>query len=267
VDGSLARTVAIRLADAHQLLGRIRVLTFPRILGALSLFWGCAVLAEGVVTSTSIWILWAWVWIVTGAALVSGRYVVVALGLAVVACLLEAFLRSQQMSGLELMAWLALLTAVSENRPEERALLVRFCATIVYTFAAVTKLNPSWLAGEGITGLIRRQPQLAPLGFIADNLVLALVIAVGVIALEAGLAIGLWVPRLRRTATVIGAVMHVTFVFAAASDVWGGIHLALFNGALLATYLAFWSPALPLRSLYESARGRRSTGVDSTIPT
>jgi hypothetical protein len=237
------------------------VLTFPRILGVLVLIWGCRGIVEALVTGQLFWVATTALWLAAGALLVTMRRVRLA-SLGVVALsLLELVVRVPNLTGLELLVWIALIVAVTESRPHDRALLLRTCVTVVYGFTAITKLNPSWLAGEGIAGLIVRRSQLSPFEFVAASSVLAVAAAIAVVAMEAWLAIGLWNKRTRRVTAAIGVLMHTSFVILASPNPWATVHLAVFNFGLVACYPAFWSDTRP--GSYHPATGP-SPGVIET---
>lgn len=66
-------------------------------------------------------------------------------------------------------------------------------------------------------------------------------LAVGTVLVEFGLAIGLWNPRTRAVTVAIGIALHVTLTFVAAMT-WdrGLIFLVVLNFGLVAMYPTFW---------------------------
>lgn len=221
------------------------MLRFPRLFGILVLVWGLRGVAESLITQQLFWAGTTVLWLLAGYHLVALRRVrfasLAVLGLSV----LELIVRVPNLTGLELLVWVSLIVAVTEGRPYDRALLLRTTVTVIYAFAAVTKVNPSWLAGEGIAGLIERRPQLSVFEFVANSPQLSTVVAVGVIAIESWLAIGLWNRRTRAVTAAIGIIMHSAFVIGASPNLWAAAHLVVFNFGVVACYLAFWANTNP----------------------
>lgn len=140
--------------------------------------------------------------------------------------------------GLHLMTWMAAAITITADRPTDRDRLTRWLATSVYAFAALSKLNPTWLEGEDLTLLLATRPHLATSAPLIPSEVLG-ILPVVVIAVEAFLAIGLWFPRTRTLAVVLGVAMHVSFIIGATNNPLGFCHLLLINGGLMACYPSF----------------------------
>ena len=217
------------------------MLTFPRTLGFLALVWGVRGIFESAVTGQFFWLATTALWLIAALHLLALRRVRPASLGVVGLSALELVVRVPNLTGLELLVWLGLIVAVTQGRPHDRALLLRTCVTVVYGFAALTKLNPSWLAGEGIVGLIVRRGQLAPFMFVAESQSLSIVAAGAVVLTEAWLAIGLWHGRTRWATALVGVLMHTGFVILASPNPWAAAHLFVFNFGLVACYPAFWS--------------------------
>lgn len=117
--------------------------------------------------------------------------------------------------------------------PAWTVLALRAQLSIVYLFAAISKLNPSFLSGSVISAALRRDGIAFPEAWITFEPMF--VLSVLVILVELLLAIGLWFRRWRGLALVAGLVLHVGIVLTmhAAWD------LAGFSVATLALYLAF----------------------------
>lgn len=141
--------------------------------------------------------------------------------------------------GVAMLAWLTLVMAVSEGRSDERSFLIRMLATVVYSFAVITKLNPSWLAGDGVLALLSVHPTLSWTAPVVELPGVAVAIALFIIAVEGFLAVGLWFASTRRYAMAVGVVMHSLFIILLARDVFSFIHLLALNGGLMLCYPAF----------------------------
>jgi Vitamin K-dependent gamma-carboxylase len=85
--------------------------------------------------------------------------------------------------------------------------LLQVQVSTVYLFAALSKLNPSYLSGE-VLAKEMRPFRGGSFDAVGDPFVLA--VAVGALALEAFLAVGLWHTRLQRVAVPLGIVMHLS---------------------------------------------------------
>lgn len=66
------------------------------------------------------------------------------------------------------------------------------CVTCVYAFAALSKLNPTWLAGTDLLNMAATSPQAAFLPNARLTSMTPLIPAI-VVAVEGWLAVGLWV--------------------------------------------------------------------------
>ncbi|MEO8245855.1 MAG: HTTM domain-containing protein [Chloroflexota bacterium] len=86
-------------------------------------------------------------------------------------------------------------------------LLLRAQVSIVYAFAGLSKVNAVYLSGTVVASTLRRDGALAiPEAWRAQEWMMAL--AVISILAEIGLAIGLWIPRWRPSAFVLGVALH-----------------------------------------------------------
>lgn len=146
-----------------------------------------------------------------------------------------------------LMLFVGLLTvarsgsAVSVWEPRQRSsvaewplLLIQLQVSIVYLFAGLSKVTPEFLSGTVIALALRRD---GPIAVPADWRTFEAMAALSILAviLELFLAIALWIPRWRRTAFVVGFVMH------AGITLWlePPAQLAIFSLLILAPYLLF----------------------------
>jgi predicted DCC family thiol-disulfide oxidoreductase YuxK len=120
--------------------------------------------------------------------------------------------------------------------------------SIVYLFAALAKLNPSFLSGSVIAASLRREGIAIPEALITFEPMF--VMSIAVIAAELFLAFALWSPRWRPAGFVVGLALHAGIV-AVMHSAWD---LATFGVATLALYVAF-TPA---------ARGGRSVIWDDS---
>jgi len=94
--------------------------------------------------------------------------------------------------------------------------LIQLQLSLCYLFAALHKLHPGYLSGEVLADLRPGTPAFA---------------AWCVVALELGLAVTLWIPRLRLRAVVIGVLFHLLLALLL------GVHT--FSLAIIAIYALF----------------------------
>ncbi len=119
--------------------------------------------------------------------------------------------------------------------------LMQVQLSVVYLFAALTKLNGSFLGGEVIRQFLHPAALELASRWI-DAQVLLVVFAVATILTEFWLAAGLWLPRFRLATAVIGAGFHAVLVLTGGS-VFGQPDpaLALFALAMGALYVPFFA--------------------------
>jgi hypothetical protein len=133
----------------------------------------------------------------------------------------------------------ALLTFVAHS--PDAAWLLKTQITIVYLFAALSKINPAFISGLVIAGALK--PAAATFGVPAawrgpEALVPA---ALATIATEVFLARGLWSARWRRTAAILGIGLHGGTVLLMANVQ----PLAVFGVTCVALYPLFFAQDEP----------------------
>ncbi|HEU4715132.1 MAG TPA: HTTM domain-containing protein [Pyrinomonadaceae bacterium] len=112
-------------------------------------------------------------------------------------------------------------------------LLLQIQLSIVYFFAAVTKMNSLYLSGYMLGENLRRG---LPAVFFNPRVLSAMAIAS--IVTELALAVGFWIKDLRKGAVVVGTLLHFTMVLTLAPNVAG--QLAIFATACIAIYPLFF---------------------------
>jgi hypothetical protein len=108
-------------------------------------------------------------------------------------------------------------------------LLLQIQLSIVYFFAAITKLNPVYLSGYILRTTLRQD-----LPTVIFNANVLRVMTVASIVIELALAVGFWIKRLRKGAVVVGVLFHFTMVLSLTPLV--AVQLALFAAACIAIY-------------------------------
>lgn len=171
------------------------------------------------------WPLFLLIWIGAAAAFAAGFFTRVA-G-TVLTALGAAFIASDQQlysNHLYLLTTVvAILTLAGAGngfaiRPDEATgaarwgrFLLKFQLSVIYAFSALAKLNASYLSGSVMASYLRSDGPLAVpqqwRGFEA-----MLVLSIVALVIEALLAIGLWLPKWRRNAFVVGLGMHAAIL-------------------------------------------------------
>jgi predicted DCC family thiol-disulfide oxidoreductase YuxK len=132
----------------------------------------------------------------------------------------------------------ALRDGEQSSSPALPLLLIRGQISIVYLFAALSKLNATFLSGTVLNSHLRAD---GPLGLPSEWRVFEVMAALSVITilLELALAVGLWIPRWRRSVMTLGLMLHLGILF------WMTLPLQLTAFALVmwSGYLAFLAPA------------------------
>lgn len=219
-----------------------------RILGVLAAIWtvhNCLLGARSADDALA-WLLvpWALLWAITALALLLARRPRLAGGVLLAMSATDlAVLQQWHQYGVILIGWggLILLALGGRGRDEkELTLCLRVLVTTVYVFGGLTKLQPSWLAGENMLYLARTRPQVAFL----EGVPLSVLIVLGAAAAltELFIGIGLWT-RARPYAAVVGVALHVTLVYAGTvAGIYGLLHLIVLNFGPVLLYVAFWRP-------------------------
>ena len=147
--------------------------------------------------------------------------------------------------------------------PRQRHSLIRLQLVVLYFGAALNKvLDPDWRSGQFFENWVThvlRYPGYARFSGLLPPLALSALLDWLAIATEAALALGFLVPRLRRSAIVLGVLWHTGLLLLT------GRTFGMFFYALLSAYLAVapW-PRAPLTLLYTPAR-RVAGGLRSLL--
>jgi hypothetical protein len=116
--------------------------------------------------------------------------------------------------------------------------LLKLQVSLCYAFSVITKLNASYLNGDVLSAYLRNDLPAAlftPWALVALSLVS--------IAIEAGLAIGLWIPRFRKVVALGGLAFHLILTLAVGPmDLRQYLELTVFTGTMLSTYVLFFAP-------------------------
>jgi len=146
---------------------------------------------------------------------------------------------------LYLMAWLVLLMTLADagaglsiskrDRPVVRwpVLLIMLQASLVYGFSALTKLNDSFLSGEGLAGVLVGGVVPFPESLRNPSFLSAL--AAVVVVVELFIAIMIWHHRFRPAGFILGLGLHISITVLMASTA----ELAVFSLEMLALYPLF----------------------------
>ena len=223
-----------------------------RVLALLSLVWSVRYLFLALrmqdLPVSGLILAWALAWGVGAVFLWLGRGVVPVSVAVLAMCAVDLFLLDLWADyAIMLIIWLAVALLIAPHRRRDQLVVARILLSTVYTFAALSKLQPSWLMGDNLHYLAASRPQSAWLEPFLVQPWLSLA-AVAVVATELWLAIGLWFPRTRLPTAVVGVLLHLTLTILATLDgMVGLLHLVALNGGLVLLYPAFWQQLTPDR--------------------
>jgi len=116
---------------------------------------------------------------------------------------------------------------------DARAASYRWLVSIVYGFAALTKLNVTYLSGLVLSANLGTGP--VPLPEALNVWWLLSGLAILSVIVEAFLAVALWLPRWRREAVIVGVSLHAG-ILALMSPWW---NLLVFGALMISLYSAF----------------------------
>jgi hypothetical protein len=185
------------------------VLTAARVAGALVLVKAVDVATRGpLALPAAAWLLVLAAFVAGGLGLLCGRsgrgwWALVLAGAAGVAVDLPLELVLQH---LVLLMGVALAAVVARGEGE-RLLLWRVQLSALYGFAALAKLNETYLSGDVLAGAVVQAPFWSAL-LPAPPLAGVIVAGIGLVVTELVLAVGPWSPRLRRPATLLAVAFH-----------------------------------------------------------
>lgn len=118
--------------------------------------------------------------------------------------------------------------------------LLQAQASLVYAFAALSKLTPDYLSGLALAPFVPFQAGVALIGFPATAAIV-LLLSWATIPLEAMLAIYLWSPRHRLAAALLGVLLHIGMV---ALIYRMRLDLTVFALVMWGLYLLFLGPVI-----------------------
>lgn len=130
--------------------------------------------------------------------------------------------------------------------------LIRAQISIVYLFAAIAKINIDFLSGNELASLAFHS-MLAPRALVALPFLPAM--AAATVVGELSVAIGLWIPRLRRYVIAVGVLLHLGMIAWISPGILGVIELGLFAAMMIGGYLLFL-PRLPIVRSGETVTAR-----------
>lgn len=128
---------------------------------------------------------------------------------------------------LGLIGWIGLWLALLDGRHQVMALRAQL--SIVYAFGALAKTNPWFLSGAVLMHHPGSRFDLPDVVWVAAS--------VATVALEAWLAVGLWLPRTRAVSMMLGVGMHIGIVAMMSTGATSFVRMVVFNGLCVALYL------------------------------
>ena len=135
--------------------------------------------------------------------------------------------------------------------------LLQAQSSIVYFFAAVSKLTPAYLSGLALAPFVPTQAGVALIGLPATATII-LLLSWAAIPLEIILAVYLWSPRRRGAVAVLGVCLHIGMVVLLYRM---RLDLAVFALVMWGLYLLFLGPAaVPWQGRWWGAGSGHHTG-------
>lgn len=146
--------------------------------------------------------------------------------------------------------------------------LLRAQISIVYIYAALSKINIDFLSGN-VLAWAGFQSMFAPNSIRIMPLLMPM--AIGSVAVEIFIGIGLWVPRLRPLVVRLGVLLHFGMVVFISPNLVAAVDLVLFAALMIAGYGLFYRPLPEFFVRVVSGTWRRiiparSSAMPETIP-
>lgn len=254
---------AAGLLAAWETTGRLGRMTDPTRLRQPAL----EVLGDGAIPVVAAWALSA-VWVASSTAFLVGWRT--RLAGAVLALLIAGVIAADVQlysNHLYLLALLVSLATVGDagatlswdsRRSAERSvpgwpiILMSAQVSLVYGFAALSKINESFLTGGVLSGVVGGGLVPVPDGWIRFETMLPL--ALGTVAVEAFLSMGLWMRRTRPVAVAAGIGFHLATILLMAPV----LEFLVFSVTLVPTYALFQCSAPTVSRAWARARPRES---------
>lgn len=230
-----------------------------RLLGGLVALKAVDVIARGpLALPAALWLAVLAAWLLGAGALVSGRLLPARAAWALVGLSGIGFAVDLPLElvreHLVLLVAVALVAVVARTTGE-RLLLVRVQVSTLYGYAALAKVNASFLGGDVLTRAVIEAPAWSTI-LPPPPTVLLLAAGGAVIATEAALAVSPWVPRLRGPALGVGLVLHTSALVLVGDTPRVALRLVVFGGTavvLLAVCAGLLRP--PAESATKAAAG------------
>lgn len=124
------------------------------------------------------------------------------------------------------------------------ALMLKLQLTVVYFYAAVTKLNETYLSGTELYVSLVEQPFWQAVVGVAPAPWFLIALAALSIVVELFLAAGFWFRRTRWIALVVGVGFHLTLLITMPQSRLMAMELATYGGTLCALYIPFFAPEI-----------------------
>ena len=138
------------------------------------------------------------------------------------------------------------------------ALLLKLQLTLVYFFAAITKLNESFLSGSELyVSVVVRPFWQATVGADPGPWIL-ITLAAAAIVVELFLAFGFWFKQARWAALIVGVGFHMLLLVTMTNSLRLGLDLMIFGGVFCALYILFFE-----REVDELLSRRRRRALDT----
>ena len=199
--------------------------------------------------------LYIGIWCLAAVSFAAGRHIHIA-GVILMLAMSYAILVDQQSysNHVHLLILVVLLLMLPRRYSD---VLLRWQMSIVYFFAAISKVNLIYISGVIVAGNLRNG-WIVQLPESLIRLEIMLPLAIASICLELFLAIAFWTPRYRPAALVVGTVFHISIVLLFPANVI--LQLIVFGLTMGSLYLLFLDPAVVAERV-QSAIDRARRGI------
>lgn len=135
-----------------------------------------------------------------------------------------------------LLAAIAVIFAIGVHE----VFLLKMQMSVVYFYAAITKLNETYLSGTELYASMVGRPLWQVLVGVEPAPAFLMGLAGLSILVEGFLGFGFWFRRTRWVALVVGAGFHLTLIAAMTRGLESGLNLGIYGFALMAFYVLFF---------------------------
>lgn len=152
--------------------------------------------------------------------------------LLVIALIIVGFARSNEY--LSLVAFRLKKSSVIPDRPVLPIRLLQIQVGFLYFGSLVGKLNTGWFDGTALHAFLENGDIAGHFATIAFSMLNTQLVSIGIITTVAFLAIGLWIPRLKKASLYVGMCLHICIIIM--------MDIYMYSALMFVLYIAFVHP-------------------------